>query len=215
MCNLARDLTKFVYLLEITSCGMAKKGNKRAITRVPRSISDTNAIHTVTRMWTGNVPKAASDTGTFRSFNLNTFPTSDIVSLFQDYRFKSIKVEYLLTNAPNNNADFPAIITAPTHYNVGGVTPGNRDEVLQYRGTKIYQMGPSRVQYERKFVPYIQVLTSGSGIIQSGSQWLTTQTGSVPHLTHVEWIDRYNSTSSPTHTVQIVVTAVIECRGTR
>lgn len=194
---------------------MARKGNKMIVKRVPRPLKPVDAIHTVTRIWTGNVPKAAADTGTFRSFNLNTFPTSDIVSLFQDYRFKSIKVQYLLTNAPNNNADFPAIITAPAHFNVGGVTPGSRDEVLQFRGVQVYQMGPSRVQMTRSFKPFMQMLSSGSGVVQVPPQWLNTQTGSVPHLTHVEWTDRYNSTSSPTHNVQIVVTATIECRGTR
>lgn len=194
---------------------MAKKSNKKVVVRVPRLLRAREATHTITRIWTSNVPKTAGDSGVNRSFNLNTFPTSDIVSLFQEYKFKSFKVQYTLVNAPNNNADFPAIILAPQRYNIGGVSPASRDEVLQYKGVTIYQTGPSRVQMTKVYKPMIQMATSGSGWVNAPSQWLNTQTGSVPHLTHLEWIDRYNSTSSPTHTIQILVTATIECRGTR
>jgi len=194
---------------------MGKRNNKKIAKRIPRPVRGTNVIHSVHRAWSSNIPKIATDSGVNRSFNLNTFPASDIISLFQEYRIKSIMLQYTLVNAPNNNADFPAVILAPQRYNIGGVTPANRDEVLQYKGVTLYQTGPSKVQFKKSYVPYVQMTTSGAGVANAPSPWLSTQSASVPHLISVEWIDRYNSTSSPTHTLQIMATAVIECRGTR
>lgn len=182
----------------------------------------TSAVHlssvpitTITRMFASNVVKTATDSGVFRSYNLATFPTSDIISLYQDYRIKSVRLDYLLVNAPNNNADFPTLYIAPAHFNVGGVSPANRDEVLQYKGVKVIQFGPARVQASFTFKPFIQMNATGSGIVNSQPMWLNTQTSATPHLVSVEWIDRYNSTSSPTHTIQLNVTVEVECKGTR
>lgn len=196
---------------------MSNNKNRRRTNRArkKKALLKSSPNHVITRMYVANVVKSTSDTGVFRSYNLATFPTSDIISLYQDYKIKSVKLDYLLVNAPNNNADFPTLYIAPSHYNLGGVTPANRDEVLQYKGVKCFQFGPSRLQYTQTFKPYIQMNTTGSGLVSSSSQWLTTQSSLVPHLVCVEWIDRYNSTSSPTHTLQLNVTITVECRMTR
>lgn len=160
------------------------------------------------------VAKAASDSGNYRAYALSGFPDADIVSMFQEYRIKRIKLSWVLVNAPNNNASFPTVYVAPQHIFTGSV-PTSRDEVIQYRGIDNYQFGPCNLTYSRSFVPHVAIDASTSGRKFEPSPWLSTVTDTVPHYTNVEWISRYNTTTDPTHTVELIAHAIIECRGTR
>lgn len=160
------------------------------------------------------ITKVAADSGLYRSFGLNQFPDSDIVSMFQEYRIKSIKLTWMLVNAPNNNADFPTLYTAPQHY-FAGIPPTSRDEVVQFRGVKHVQFGPATVMHSEVYKPFVPIDANVSGKKFVASPWISTVTDNVPHYTSIEWISRYNSTSSPTHTLELVAHAVIEARHTR
>lgn len=186
---------------------------RRVSPKVSRNINGCQGI-IVERQLIQNIPKVASDTGNFRSYNLSQFPDADIVSLFQEYRIKSVTLTWMLVNAPNNNASFPTLYVAPQHIFTGS-PPANRDEVIQYRGIQTYQYGPSRIVYKRKFIPFVPLDASTTGKKFVSSPWLSTTTDTVPHYTDVEWISRYNSTTDPTHTIELLAHAVIECRHTR
>jgi len=195
---------------------MAKKGNRKMNGRrkavIPKAIQ--SRVHVINRMWTGNVTKSATDNGAYRSVALGVFPISDITSLFAEYKIAKLEFSYILVNAPNNNANFPALYAAPQHYLSAG-SPVSRDEVTQYQGVKLYQFGPAAVRANFSYTPVVQLITAGVGTSNVVSPWLNTASSNVPHLTNVEWFDRYNSTSDPTHTIQLVIRATILCRGTR
>jgi len=170
--------------------------------------------HVIQRVWNGVITKSATDAGSYRSVALGVFPYSDLASLYTEYRITNLEFHYLLVNAPNNNASFPTLYTAPNMFlSAGGAA--NRDEVTQYQGVKVYQYGPSSVHAIFNYTPIVQLITAGVGTSNVRSPWLNTASSNVPHLTNVEWIDRYNSTSDPTHTLQLTIKATIECRGTR
>lgn len=180
--------------------------------RVPRSINSSSIV--VERQLIQAVVKSASDSGNFRAYALSGFPDADIVSMFQEYRIRSIKLTWMLVNAPNNNSSFPTLYVAPQHIFTGS-SPTSRDEVIQYRGVKTHQFGPSNITYTHKYVPYVPLDASTSGKNFVPSPWLSTTTDAVPHYTDVEWISRYNSTSDPTHTIELLAHAIIDCRHTR
>jgi hypothetical protein len=161
------------------------------------------------------ISKSASDSGLYRSFTLSQFPDSDIISMFQEYRIKKITLTWMLVNAPNNNADFPTLYTAPQHYFASGLPPASRDEVIQFRGVHHVQYGPANITHKVIYVPFVALDAATTGKKFTQSPWLSTTTDSVPHYTSVEWISRYNSTSSPTHTLELVAHATIEARHTR
>jgi hypothetical protein len=171
-------------------------------------------VHVIHREWVGTITKSAADSGFYRSWNLATFPSSDIVSMFMDYKIASIDMTYLLINAPNNNSTFPTLYLAPQHFNYG-VAPASRDEVIQYKGIVTKQFGPAMVQYKKSFVPYAFTTLTGSGQAPVASPWLNTNNTATTHAVGVEWIDNYNSTSATTHTLNLVVRATILARGTR
>ncbi len=183
------------------------KRNRRRTPKSPDSII-------VQRKWTVPIAKTASDSGLFRSFKLSDFPNTDIASLFSEYKITKLKIQYLLVNAPNNNATFPTLYIAPQHYATGTV-PSSRDEVIQFRNSTLYQFGPSKVISAYNFKPMVPLDANVTGKRFVRSPWLSTTDFTVPHFTNVEWISRYNSTSDPTHTLELVVSATVLCRGTR
>lgn len=189
----------------------AAKSNRGRVRKKTTNVSNHIVIE---REFIATITKLASDSGLYRSFGLNQFPDSDVVSMFQEYRIKSIKLSWMLVNAPNNNADFPTLYTAPQHI-TAGVPPTSRDEVVQYKGIKHIQYGPATVVHSETYTPYVPMDASTTGKKFLPSPWISTSTDTVPHYTSVEWISRYNSTSSPTHTLELVAHAVIEARGTR
>jgi len=195
---------------------MSKRTGKRKsrlrMTRLPKNSG--NGV-TIEREVIGIVGKVASDTGIYRTYALNQFPDSDIISMFQEYRIKKLTLTWMLVNAPNNNADFPTLYTAPQHYFASGIPPTSRDEVIQFRSVQHHQFGPANIVCKKTYIPYVPLDAATTGKKFTKSPWLSTTTDTVPHYTNVEWISRYNTTSSPTHTLELVAHATIQARYTR
>jgi hypothetical protein len=167
----------------------------------------------VERKYIGTITKAASDAGIYRTFALSAFPDADIVSMFSEYKIEMLTLSYMLVNAPNNNASFPTLYVAPQ--NISSTTPASRDEVVQYKGARVFQFGPATNMVTYSFKPEVAIDAATTGKRFVVSPWLSTATDAIPHYTNVEWISRYNSTSDPTHTIELCVSAVVSCRGTR
>jgi hypothetical protein len=170
-----------------------------------------------TRKFISTRGKTAADTGTYLGFNLSQFVNSDIISTFTDYRIKSLTLSWVLVNAPNNNANFPTLYVAPQHIAIG-TAPTSRDEVIQYKDVVHYQFGPANLEFTRKYAPFVPTLnntTAAAGRQFVRSPWISTVTDLVPHYVAVDWLSRYNSAPDSSHTIELVVSAVIECRGTR
>jgi hypothetical protein len=182
--------------------------------RSSRAKQNKNSI-ILTRKFIVTRAKTAADTGTYLGFSLSQFIDSDIQSVFTDYRFKSIKLSWVLVNAPNNNANFPTLYVAPQHISLSPTAPTNRDEVIQYKNVKHYQYGPSNLQHEQTFVPWVPLDANTTGRKFERSPWLSTLSNIVPHYVAVDWLSRYNSATDSSHTIELIVSAVIECRGTR
>ncbi len=192
---------------------MKNKRNPSVKRRSTRAKQNNSIV--LTRKFITTRGKLAADTGTYLGFSLSQFVDSDIQSVFTDYRIKSIKLSWLLVNAPNNNANFPTLYVAPQHISLSPTAPTNRDEVIQYKNVKHYQYGPSNVMFEHTYVPYVPIDANTSGRKFERSPWLSTLSNIVPHYVAVDWLSRYNSATDSSHTIELIVSAVIECRGTR
>jgi len=178
---------------------------------VPRSLP-TQLV--ASRIYQADILKVAADSGLYRTFQPLLFPISDLIGMFQCYRIRSIKVEYQLYNQLNNNSSFPTLYIAPQYW-TESTTPSSISEVGQFQGVKVFQFGPSRPTYTQTFIPRVNMSSTGPGRTPVASPWLSTTSDLPQHLTHVEWIQNYNTTSAPTHTIRLVATAVFEFRGTR
>lgn len=164
------------------------------------------------------VTKITTDAGDYNELSLGGFPgSSDLSSLFQQYRVDKVRVTYKLVTAPNSaNAAFPTLYTAPQYLQSG--LPASRDEVLQYQGLRIFQFAPSRTEVTYTYKPKVNRLVYRSAIASSYepvTAWLSTLDLSAQHYYSVEWIDRYNSTTNPEHTIEKVVTVWVSCRQSR
>lgn len=185
--------------------------HRRKVKRVPRNIS---SAHRVTRLYSADIVKFAADSGLYRTFQLLLFPVADIQNLYSQYKINSITLEYQLYNQLNNNSVFPTLYTAPQSYNEG-TTPASITEVQQFKDCEVFQFGPSRPVFRRKYVPWVNMVTTGPGRVPVRSPWLTLSGDAIQHLTNVDWMVNYNSTSAATHTVRLVVWADISVRNTR
>jgi hypothetical protein len=162
------------------------------------------------------VGKSASDTGVASSIDLSGLNSSDIISLFSEYRILSVTVNHMLVSAPNNaSASFPRLHIAPRGFS--NTTPISRNEVLQYNGVKMYQYGPANLEFKQTFTPYVWLDAVGgaTGKKLVKSPWIATDSDLVRHNTAVLWIDRYNTTTDNFHTLEAVIDVVLECRGPR
>jgi hypothetical protein len=181
--------------------------------KVPRDLSrQTITLH---RRNIFAIAKPTSDGGGFAFIQLSSLNASDITSLFSEYRILSVTSTYQLVNAPNNNASFPRIHIAPRGFS--NATPINRAEVLQYNGVKMHQFGPANISVKYTHIPYVWLDAVGpvTGKQVVRSPWLATDSDTVNHNFAVNWIDRYNSTTDPTHTLEVVLDVVLEARGPR
>jgi hypothetical protein len=182
--------------------------------RVPKSLADQQIL--LHRRVVSSVAKAAADGGFAYSITLSDLNASDILSLFSEYKIVSIVATHQLVNAPNNNATFPRLHIAPRGFSV--TNPTSRNEVLQYNGLQQYQFGPAAISYKHKFVPYVwvdAVSTAGTGKEVVQSPWLATDSDTVRHNYAVTWMDRYNTTTDPTHTVELLLDVVLIARRPR
>lgn len=166
-------------------------------------------------MYVGTVGKSVNDTGLYQSFKLSDFPTSDVVSLYSDYKILKFIVTYRLVSQPNNNSNFPTLYIAPQHV-ASGTAPTSRDEVVQFKGVTSYQFGPSTMSYTRVFKPHMWLDSTGVTLraVIPGT-WCSTTSDTVPNFSHVYWLSRYNSAIDNSHTIELEVKAVIATRGTR
>ncbi len=176
----------------------------------------SGGVFTFTRRVLFNQPKLAGDSGGYASPKVSDFLNSDILSMFQNYKVNSITYKFRLVNAPNNNADFPTLYIAPIKF-YSSVNPTARDEIITLGGGQTYQFGPSNVQFSISTKPTVNMsaLAVGAGNCQTQSPWIDTVSNGVYHNAFGYWISRYNSTSSPTHTIEVEIVANISCRGAK
>jgi len=193
---------------------MVKGGRKAMRKRIIRQGVPRNIITGVTRLYTADIAKVAADSGAYATFQPLLFPITDMFGAFQLYRIKRITVEFQLYNQLNNNSAFPTLYIAPQNW-TESATPSALSEVIQLKGVKTYQFGPSRPTYKQSFVPFVNTTTSGPGRMPVSSPWLSTTSDLPQHMVYASWLQNYNSTSAATHTVRIVVTADFEFKGTR
>jgi hypothetical protein len=191
---------------------MSRRSKRKA--RLPKQPKDTLLFQ---RKVSTNIAKIATDTGIYYFVRLADFPSaSEITSLFQFYRIKKFELKFLLVNQPNNNSSFPTLYIAPQQSTLSG-TPASRDEVLQYQGVQIHQFGPSNLVKTISTTPCVLLDSSGSvgGGMVKQSPWLSTANNGIIHSAFVLWISRYNSTTDPTHTLELDVTAWFDAKGTK
>jgi hypothetical protein len=148
---------------------------------------------------------------------LDDYLSSDVQSLFQVYRITKVKLTFRLVNAPNNNAAFPTLHIAPQRFTT--TSPISLDEVRQYDKLSVFQFGPSKVQYTRTFVPG-QRLTCDTVAGQvagniSTPVWTSTVNADAINPFAVYWLQRYNTTSAPTHDIEVDFDATITAKGPR
>lgn len=193
---------------------MPKPKSSKMIRRKPSVSTQHIVLH---RRSVNTIAKAAADKGEAYVLDLSAFNASDILSLFSEYRILSVTATHQLVNAPNNNATFPRLHIAQRGFS--NVAPTSRNEVLQYNGLKMYQFGPANISYKQKFKPYVWLdavnSVTGSGKRVIASPWIATDSDTVRHNFAVTWFDRYNTTTDPTHTLELILDVVIEARGPR
>jgi len=165
-------------------------------------------------MYTADIAKVAADSGAYATFQPLLFPITDLFGSFSHYRIKRFNVEFQLYTQLNNNSAFPTLYIAPQSYNESA-TPSSLSEVVQFRGVKTYQFGPSRPTYKQSFVPYVNMTSTGPGRVPVASPWLSTTSDLPQHMAYVSWLQNYNSSTAATHTIRIVVSAIFEFKNTR
>lgn len=199
---------------------MAKSSNSSRKSRrnvVALSKQPRDTIVSIRRSLVGTVAKVAADTGTYTSLRLLDFPgNSDASSLFAQYRISRVELKFILVSAPNNNATFPTLYIAPQFYTPSG-TPASRDEVLQFEGMQTHQFGPSNltktISVKPRLILDVGGQIGGGQVVPAG--WCSINNTGLQHLGFVHWISRYNSTSDPTHTLDIEYTIHFDGRMTR
>jgi hypothetical protein len=163
------------------------------------------------------IGKTAADTGRVLSTTLNDYSASELQSVFQLYKISKIKATWTLINAPNNNANFPTLHLAPQNFTF--ITPASLNEMLQYDKLKIFQFGPSRVQYSHTFTPACLLDASASAgtgqvIMPGGVPFLSTTNVNLNFVFGSYWLSRYSNVDV-THTVELTLDATIKLKGTR
>jgi hypothetical protein len=179
--------------------------------RIPRNV---NAIQSLCKTVVSTLTRPAADSGTYRSVTLSSLPGSaDITSLFQYFTVTKVQYDYVLINAPNNNANFPTLYVAPQHITSTG-TPLSRDEVLQFNGVREYQFGPSNLKYSITVKPKIQFDAGGINASVEGTGYCSNAAAAMPFITVVDWLTRY-SVADPTHTIDLVTRVWLRAKLTR
>jgi hypothetical protein len=176
-----------------------------------------DVIRSINRRVLVTLTKSAADTGTYFNTRLADYTGgSDIVSLFQFYRIKKVSLKFMLVTQPNNNSSFPTLYIGPS-YSVLSGTPATRDEVLQFRNVQTHQFGPSNLVKTVTTAPRVLLDSSGSvgGGTERTSPWLSTANNGILHTAFVYWLSRYNSTSDPTHTLDLEISVWLDCKGTK
>lgn len=191
------------------------KSSKRAMPTVPRNLPGTEI--TIHRRNTFALSKTATDSGRLLATTLNDYSAAELRSVFQLYKIESVRVTMTLINAPNNNANFPTLHVAPQNFSF--IVPPSLSEMLQYDKLTIYQFGPSKVQYSRKFTPALLMDASASAgtgqVIMPGSNpFVSTENVNTNYILGSFWLARY-SNADVTHTIEVTLDATIKLKGIR
>lgn len=179
--------------------------------------SPSKKVLRFTRTTVNPFSKGAADSGYYFSTSLANLVSSDILALFQEYRITNIKFTVRLPNALNNNADFPTLYYA-RYRQTPSAPPSQLSDVSQITGCRVYQFGPSKnsITFSCKPSTLAAALTSaGVGYHVEQDKWFSVESVNVQNISFAVWISRYNSTSSPTHSLEYEMTYTIECKGTR
>lgn len=184
--------------------GKRRKAGKNQIQRFMRSTVTTLA-------------KTAADTGGYITVTPSSLPgINDILSLFQKYKLVKISWTFTLTNAPNNNSNFPTLWWAPQQYANSGV-PSSRDEVLQFQGVRSHQFGPSNLAFTITVKPYATIDAFGigsAGVIPY--PWVANSVSSVPAIGMVYWLSRYSTVpADSSHNIEVTTRVWLDAHGTR
>lgn len=172
---------------------------------------------TIHRRNTFALSRTATDTGRLISLSLSDFTGSELQSVFQLYKIEKVVVTWTLVNAPNNNANFPTLHSAPQNFTF--ITPTSLSEMNQYDKLKVFQFGPSKVQYKRTFTPSLLLDASSSAgtgqvIMPGATPWVSVNNLSTNFICANYWIQRYNATDA-THTIEVNIDATIRLKGVR
>jgi len=170
-----------------------------------------------TRTTTNPFSKGAADSGYYFSTALSNMVSSDVLALFQEYRITNIKFTVRLPNQLNNNSDFPTLYYAK-YRQTPSAPPAQLSDITQISGVKSYQFGPSsnQVSFNCKPSTLAAALTSaGVGYHVESDKWFSVESVNVQFISFAIWIARYNTTTSPTHSLEYELTYTIEARGTR
>jgi len=184
-------------------------GKQSVRRRAKRRTRQTAIIH---RFLTNNIAKFTGDSGIYRAWSLSDFPSSDVISLFQEYRVKWVELTYQLYAQPNNNSNFPTLFTAPQKWNNSAGTPSSIQEVQQFQNVVTHQFGPATMTRVFRFKPFAFI---GGEKLLATSPWLSVSADTVKHMTNVEWLQRYNSATDNSHTIQLSARLCVELRKTR
>lgn len=188
--------------------------------RRKRSV-DRGIILTIPRTTITSVAKAATTAGTglFLTHSLNNFPgVGDITSLFQEFKIQSIRLTFRLVNAPNNNAAFPTLYIAPQRFSFvqPSTVPTSAADVWQFKGMKTYQFGPTNLSFSQTYMPHYSLNVNNQALAQGEvrkASWLAAGANSVNHASAVYWIDRYDTPTNNSHTIELETVMVLKCRG--
>lgn len=197
--------------------------NKRRSTKKRRMRRSKGLELTLSRTTITSVPKAATTAGTglYLTHQIANFPgASDITSLFQEFKVQSIKLRFRLVNAPNNNAAFPTLYIAPQKFFFTSlpVAPSASSEVWQFRGLRTYQFGPNALEFSCTYVPHYSLDVNNQGLAQGEIRragWLAAGATAVNLASAVYWIDRYDTPTNNSHTIELEAMVVLRCRGTK
>lgn len=193
----------------------SRKGAKRV--KIPHSPTLPGAELTVRRRNTFALAKTATDSGRLISCTLNDFGGVEIQNVFHLYKISKLNITWTLVNAPNNNATFPTLHVAPQNFTF--ITPATLSDMAQYDKVRIFQFGPSKVQYKESFTPSILVDTSatagtGQMVLPGQTPFVSCNNVNVSYIAANYWLQRYNATDA-THTIEVTVEAVITLKGSR
>lgn len=179
-------------------------------------------IGPLTRIVRNTVPgilaKAAADTGYGLEFKFSsTISYLELVNLYDSYRID--KVEYIVELATPNltNIVYPRVIMAPDWNNAS--VPASEQEVLEYRGARVFQFDPTHTVACYSMVPRVsnQVYNTiaSSGYTTTGPEWCDTAYPNIPHFGMRLFVSDYNTTVSTVPVLRAYSRYYLSLRSTK
>lgn len=162
------------------------------------------------------VAKVNVDAGRGLTFNIGAVPgVSDFSSMWKYYKILSVKLTYEL-RTPNISGNIPFPRVWHAFDNGDSSTPLTVDVITAYHDSKHFQFGTSRVTFSRTFKPEPLITVGGqTGLLAEGSRWINTNSQTIPHYAVREWIENYNTISTPNTLIDFIVEYTIAVKGVR